>query len=155
MQVIYNDTAVLCNGFRTWTERRDSDRFLEFVGRIDQPARTIQLSLALLRVGGRSLLGVPAVLAAMGNASGLLGAIARRLNRKPVHLLIAPVYRLIAASRARGSMHLAHLGARLSIGLHRDRRESSGSSGAPNGLCALNDRTVPLFSMVTSGNLLR
>ncbi len=101
MQVIYDDTCSLCNGFRTWIERRESGGSLEFVDRLDQSRRTNSLSLELLPGDGTKLLGVPAVLTAIGHTGGLLGAIARRLNRKPVHRLLAPGYRLIAANRAR------------------------------------------------------
>jgi len=90
MQVIYDDTCSLCNGFRTWIERRESGGSLEFVDRLDQSRRTNSLSLELLPGDGTKLLGVPAVLTAIGHTGGLLGAIARRLNRKPVHRLLAP-----------------------------------------------------------------
>ena len=101
MKVIYDDTCAMCNGFRTWVEQRTPEKDLEFVGLSEQPTGTIPLSLELLESDGTRLLGVSAVLTTVGHTKGLLGTIARLLNRKPVHLLLTPTYRLIAANRAR------------------------------------------------------
>jgi hypothetical protein len=43
--------------------------------------------------------GVSAVLSTVGHTEGGLGVIARALNRKPVHLLLNPLYRLLAKNR--------------------------------------------------------
>ena len=101
MKVIYDDTCTMCNGFRTWVEQRNPEKDLEFVGLSEQFPGTIPLSLELIESDGTRLLGVPAVLTTLGHTKGLLGTIARLLNRKPVHLLLTPAYQLIAANRTR------------------------------------------------------
>jgi predicted DCC family thiol-disulfide oxidoreductase YuxK len=98
-KVIYDDDCVLCNNFKVWIEQRSSKGAVSFIGssqvQTDEPA----FSLVLLGDEGIHLYGVSAVLETVGKTNGPLGSVARAVNHRWVHLLLTPLYQLIARNR--------------------------------------------------------